>query len=57
MKKTALSIAFGALMAAAGPSNAATLVAGQNYTINVLADGVNCFTFGNCSTAAPGSIS
>jgi hypothetical protein len=57
MKKTALSIAFGALMAAAGASNAATLVAGQNYTINVLADGVSCFTFGNCSTAAPGSIS
>ncbi|MFA7387223.1 MAG: hypothetical protein WCZ87_06135 [Thiohalobacteraceae bacterium] len=50
MKKTVFSIATGAV-------NAATLVAGQNYTINILADGVSCFTFGDCSTAAPGSIS
>jgi hypothetical protein len=57
MKKTVFSIALGALMVVSGAANAATLVAGQNYTINILADGVSCFTFGDCSTAAPGSIS
>jgi len=57
MKKTAISLAVGALMAATGAANAATLVAGQNYTINILADGVSCFTFGNCTTAPAGSSS
>lgn len=47
MKKTLLSAAV-ALTLASGAAQSATLTAGETFDINILADGVSCFTFGNC---------
>lgn len=56
MKKTAIALA---MVAGFGVStaNAATLLPGMTYNVAILADGVSCFTFGNCTTAVAGSIS
>lgn len=35
----------------------ATLLPDQTYDINILADGISCFSFSDCSSAAPGSAS
>jgi len=47
MKKTAIAAA---LLVASSASQGATLTAGETFNINVLADGVSCFTFGDCTT-------
>lgn len=53
MKKVILA---SALALAFGSAQAATLATGT-YNINILADGVSCFTFGNCTTAPAGAVS
>ena len=45
---TALTLAF-------GTAQSATLVAGNNYTLNIKT-GTSCFTFGNCTTAPTSSF-
>jgi hypothetical protein len=59
MNKLHSSIAFGVLLiaGAANISQAATLLPNTTYNVSILADGVSCFTFGNCTTAVPGSNS
>jgi len=54
MKKTAIAAA---LLVVSSASQGATLTAGQTFDINILADGVSCFTFGDCSAAVPGAAS
>jgi hypothetical protein len=56
MKKTALALAMVAGFGI-GSAEAATLLPGTTYNVAILADGVSCFTFGNCSTAVAGSNS
>ena len=53
MKKSLLSAAV-ALAFASGTAQAATLVGGETFDVNILADGTSCFTFGDC-TAVPTS--
>ena len=48
MNKTLLSAAV-ALTLASGVAQSATLTAGETFNINILTDGVSCFTFGDCS--------
>ena len=54
MKKTALATA---LLIASNTSYGATLEPNAIYDMNILADGVSCFTFGDCTIAPAGSIS
>ncbi len=56
MKKSLLAVGV-ALALTSGIAQSATLVAGETYRIEILADGNSCFTFGNCQTAVPGAVS
>ncbi len=38
-------------------AQAATLIAGQNYNMNILADGVSCFAAGDCSSSSSYALS
>lgn len=55
LKKTVLAAAL-SLGLGAG-AQAATLLPNMTYNVDILADGVSCFTFGNCTTAVAGSNS
>ena len=54
MKKTLLASAI-ALTIVSGAAQSATLVAGQNYTMEISTTG-SCFTFGNCVTSGIGGM-
>jgi len=54
MKKTTLAIA---LLLASNTGQTEILQANAVYDMQILADGVSCFTFGDCSAAVPGEAS
>lgn len=56
MKKTAIALAMVAGFGV-NAAQAATLLPGMTYNVDILADGISCFTFGNCTTAVAGSNS